>query len=116
MGQALRLKTKGSAMTPRAQGKAWAEKVKITRFVLSDMSENESSEMKVHPHGAWLYYHDHLKSLKAEHARAVRICRQARMLKFHGLRDTDTNEWLDGYEAACCDILTALQRGRGGKG
>jgi hypothetical protein len=38
------------------------------------------------------------------------------MLKFHGLRDTDTNEWLDGYEAACCDILTALQRGRGGKG
>ena len=54
--------------------------------------------------------------LKAEHARAVRICRQARMLKFHGLRDTDTNEWLDGYEAACCDILAALQRGRGGKG
>lgn len=54
--------------------------------------------------------------LKAEHARAVRICRQARMLKFHGLRDTDTNEWLDGYEAACNDILTALQRGRGGKG
>lgn len=52
----------------------------------------------------------------AEHARAVRICRQARMLKFHGLRDTDTNEWLDGYEAACCDILAALQRGRGGKG
>jgi hypothetical protein len=56
------------------------------------------------------------KFLKAEHARAVRICRQARMLKFHGLRDTDTNEWLDGYEAACNDILTALQRGRGGKG
>ena len=54
--------------------------------------------------------------LKAEHARSVRICRQTRMLKFHGLRDTDTNEWLDGYEAACCDILTALQRGRGGKG
>lgn len=53
--------------------------------------------------------------LEAEHARSVRICRQARMLKFHGLRDTDTNEWLDGYEAACCDILAALQRGRGGK-
>jgi hypothetical protein len=53
--------------------------------------------------------------LLKEHARSVRICRQARMLKFHGLRDTDTNEWLDGYEAACCDILTALQRGRGGK-
>lgn len=57
-----------------------------------------------------------VKLLKAEHARSVRICRQARMLKFHGLRDTDTNEWLDGYEAACCDILAALQRGRGGKG
>ena len=54
--------------------------------------------------------------LLKEHARSVRICRQARMLKFHGLRDTDTNEWLDGYEAACCDILAALQRGRGGKG
>ena len=51
--------------------------------------------------------------VEAEHARSVRICRQARKLKFHGLRDTDTNEWLDGYEAACCDILTALQRGRG---
>lgn len=49
----------------------------------------------------------------AEHARAVRICRQARMLKFHGLRDTDTNEWLDGYEAACNDILAALTKGRG---
>ena len=56
------------------------------------------------------------KLLAKEHARSVRICRQARMLKFHGLRDTDTNEWLDGYEAACCDILAALQRGRGGKG
>ena len=56
------------------------------------------------------------KGLQRQHARSVRICRQARMLKFHGLRDTDTNEWLDGYEAACCDILTALQRGRGGKG
>ena len=54
--------------------------------------------------------------LAKEHARSVRICRQARVLKFHGLRDTDTNEWLDGYEAACCDILAALQRGRGGKG
>lgn len=57
-----------------------------------------------------------VRLLKAEHARAVRICRQAKMLKFHGLRDTDTNEWLDGYEAACDDMLTALQRGRGGKG
>jgi len=54
--------------------------------------------------------------LRKQHARAVRICRQAKMLNFHRLRDTDTNEWLDGYEAACCDILTALQRDRGGKG
>ena len=57
-----------------------------------------------------------VRLLHKEHARSVRICRQARMLKFHGLRDTDTNEWLDGYEAACCDILAALQRGRTGRG
>ncbi len=51
----------------------WADKVKIIRYVLSDMSEDESSDMKPHPHGAWLYYHDYLKALNAEHARAVRI-------------------------------------------
>ena len=48
----------------------------------------------------------------AEHARAVRIVKRAKALQFHGLRDTDTNEFLAGYEAACVDILDALQKGR----
>ena len=52
------------------------------------------------------------KLLKAEHARAVRVVRQAKRLEFHGLRDTDTNEFLEGYEAACVDILAALTKGR----
>lgn len=51
--------------------------------------------------------------LQAEYARAVRTVKQAKKLSFRGLRDTDTNEWLDGYDAACNDILAALQRGRG---
>jgi len=51
--------------------------------------------------------------LKAEHARSVRIVKEAAQFQF---RETDTNEWVEGYEAACHDILTALQRGRGGKG
>jgi hypothetical protein len=89
-------------MTPRAQGKEWAEKVSKATTCQDGVSVVYAPTVE--------------KFLKAEHARAVRICRQARMLKFHGLRDTDTNEWLDGYEAACNDILTALQRGRGGKG
>ena len=49
---------------------------------------------------------------KAEHARAVRVVGQAKALQFHGLRDTDTNEFLEGYEAACNDILAAIQKGR----
>ena len=49
---------------------------------------------------------------EAEHARAVRIVRQAKALQLHGLRDTDTNEFLEGYEAACVDILAALSKGR----
>ena len=49
---------------------------------------------------------------RAEHARAVRIVKRAKALQFHGLRDTDTNEFLAGYEAACVDILDALQKGR----
>ena len=53
------------------------------------------------------------KLLKAEHARSVRIVKGAAQFQF---RETDTNEWVEGYEAACHDILTALQRGRGGKG
>jgi len=50
--------------------------------------------------------------LRKEHARAVRIVKRAKALQFHGLRDTDTNEFLAGYEAACVDILDALQKGR----
>ena len=48
----------------------------------------------------------------AEHARAVRIVKRAKRLELHGLRDTDTNEFLEGYEAACVDILSALKKGR----
>ena len=54
-----------------------------------------------------------VKLLKAEHTRSVRIVKEAAQFQF---RETDTNEWVEGYEAACHDILTALQRGRGGKG
>jgi len=50
--------------------------------------------------------------LTKEHARAVRIVKQAKALQLHGLRDTDTNEFLEGYEAACVDILAALSKGR----
>ena len=52
------------------------------------------------------------KLLVKEHARAVRIFKRAKALQFHGLRDTDTNEFLEGYEAACVDILSALQKRR----
>ena len=52
------------------------------------------------------------KLLVKEHARAVRVVGQAKALQFHGLRDTDTNEFLEGYEAACNDILAAIQKGR----
>ena len=52
------------------------------------------------------------KRLQAEHARAVRIVKRAKALQLHGLRDTDTNEFLEGYEAACVDILAALSKGR----
>ena len=50
--------------------------------------------------------------LRKEHARAVRIVKRAKRLELHGLRDTDTNEFLEGYEAACVDILAALTKGR----
>ena len=53
-----------------------------------------------------------VKLLQAEHARAVRVVKQAKALQLHGLRDTDTNEFLEGYEAACVDILAALTKGR----
>lgn len=51
-------------------------------------------------------------ALQAEHARAARIVKRAKALQLHGLRDTDTNEFLEGYEAACVDILSALTKGR----
>ena len=50
--------------------------------------------------------------LRKEHARAVRIVKRAKRLELHGLRDTDTNEFLEGYEAACVDILSALTKRR----
>ena len=52
------------------------------------------------------------KLLVKEHARAVRVVKRAKALQLHGLRDTDTNEFLEGYEAACVDILAALSKGR----
>ena len=52
------------------------------------------------------------KRLQSEHALAVRIVRQAKALQLRELRDTDTNEFLEGYEAACVDILAALTKGR----
>ncbi len=52
------------------------------------------------------------KLLMMEHAQAVRTVKRAKALQFHGLRDTDTNEFLEGYEAACVDILAALSKGR----
>jgi len=51
-------------------------------------------------------------AFKTEHARTVRIVKRAKQLELHGLRDTDTNEFLEGYEAACVDILAALSKGR----
>ena len=52
------------------------------------------------------------QALQDEHARAVWIVKRAKRLELHGLRDTDTNEFLEGYEAACTDILAALSKGR----
>lgn len=53
-----------------------------------------------------------IKLLQAEHARAVSIVKRAKALQLRELRDTDTNEFLGGYEAACVDILAALSKGR----
>ena len=53
-----------------------------------------------------------IKLLQAEHARAVSIVKRAKALQLRELRDTDTNEFLEGYEAACVDILAALSKGR----
>ena len=70
------------------------------------------------------FWHEHrgglsdygAKLLMMEHARAVRIVERAKALQFHGLRDTDTNEFLEGYEAACVDILAALAKRRACRG
>ena len=55
------------------------------------------------------------KLLKAEHARDVRIVKRAERMGLRAVLDTDTNEYLEGYQQATSDILAALQRGRGGK-
>jgi len=57
-----------------------------------------------------------VKRVKAEHARAVRVVKKAERMGLRKVLDTDTNEYLEGYQQATSDILTALQRGRGGKG
>ena len=75
----------------------WAQK-RVDQLMRFDMSFADKTDV------VWL--------LKLEHARAVRIVKRAKALQFHGLRDTDTNEFLEGYEAACVDILAALAKGR----
>lgn len=59
------------------------------------------------------------KLLEAEHARAVRIVKAKLKAAQYAVEDSgsavDLAYW-GGQEAACKDILTALQRGRGGKG
>ena len=57
-----------------------------------------------------------VKLLQAEHARSVRIAKRAERMELRTVLDTDTNEYLAGYQHAVSDILAALQRGRGGKG
>ena len=42
-----------------------------------------------------------------------KLVEKARRMGLRPVRDTDTNEWLDGYDAACNDILAALTKGRG---
>ena len=60
-----------------------------------------------------------IKLLIKEHARSLRIVRAKLKAAQYAVEDSgsavDLAYW-DGQEAACRDILTALQRGRGGKG
>ena len=51
------------------------------------------------------------RAFQSEHARSVRIVKQA--ARMENVLDTDTNEYLAGYQHAVSDILAALQRGRG---
>lgn len=46
--------------------------------------------------------------LKSEHRRAVRVVEKAREAGTKGC----VGAYVDGYEAACADILAALKRGR----
>ena len=50
--------------------------------------------------------------LNSEHTRSVRIVKATRK----GVPSEPCEAWKDGYMTACDDTLTALQRGRGGKG
>lgn len=55
-------------------------------------------------------------ALKQEHARSVRIVKKVRWAKRPIMKSHPDDVWFKGYETACNEILTALQRGRGGNG
>ena len=76
-----------------------------------EWAEREARK-RLHPSEFDEYSCTYENALKHEHARAVRIVKRAKRLELHGLRDTDTNEFLEGYEAACVDILSVLTKGR----
>ena len=76
-----------------------------------EWAEREARK-RLHPSEFDEYSCTYENALKHEHARAVRIVKRAKRLELHGLRDTDTNEFLEGYEAACVDILSALTKRR----
>ena len=58
------------------------------------------------------------KLLKAEHARSVRIVNKvaAKFLLLKGQKGEAYTQYNMGYNDALNDVLTTLQRGRGGKG
>ena len=70
----------------------------------------EQAAIKKYGNKGW--HLPYAEGLQSEHALAVRIVRHAKALQLRELRDTDTNEFLEGYEAACVDILAALTKGR----
>lgn len=85
----------------------WAERYVLKRRqVLNHLTDDEFT----------------LAMLKAEHARSVRIVKKRMKhaqaaLKTAGTHvDTSVIAYWDGQEDACANLLTALQRGRGGKG
>lgn len=85
-------------MTPRAQGKEWAEKV-----VAEESFYEPSIALSV------AVVDDVVKLIRKQHSRAVRIVKATRK----GVPSEPCEAWKDGYMTACDDILTALQRGRG---